>query len=290
MSAAFRTIEPGSAIELDPGRLPMADRACLRFLVRCGVATAGELAQLVYRKPRHTQKRLLQFHRAGLLERATIGDTPPGRAEFAYRLGMVGHQRLGTRRTPAPATYARHTLDTVDAVCALNRSDDREHPPVQLWLTDAMTSNVLGRFVRPDSIVLVTTEAGSVILAIEVDEGTEHSRTIRAKLAAYRHPLDTRPTWHLLVIVPSPIRANWMVRQAASLDLGPQSWVVTRTDLARDSLDTVLRPLAPGPSLSSIRSLLKPPLRLLRAPVGSHAWLELLAAGGGELEDGALAP
>jgi hypothetical protein len=181
-------------------------------------------------------------------------------------------------------------LDTVDAVCALNRSDDREHSPVQLWLTDFMTADILGRFVRPDSIVLVTTEAGSAVLALEIDEGTEHSRTIRAKLAAYRHPLAARPNWFLLVVVPSEARAIWMVRQVASLDLGPQTWVVTRADHTRDSLDTVLRPLAPGQSPRSIRSLLKPPARLLPAPVGSHAWLEILASGGGEVEDGALAP
>ena len=290
MSAAFRTIDPGRAIDVDPGRLPMTDRACLRFLVRCGVATSNQLAQLVYRRPRHAQKRLLYFHRATLLDRATIGDTPPGRAEFAYRVGLVGHQRLGTRRAPAPPTYTRHMLDTVDAVIALNRSDDREHSPVQLWLTDSMTSDVLGRFVRPDSIVLVTTEAGSVVLALEIDEGTEHSRTIRAKLAAYRHPLATRPNWHLVVVVPPQARAVWMARQVESLDLGSQTWVVARADLGRDSLDTVLRPLARGPSPSSLRSLLKPPARLLPAPVGSRAWLELLAAGAGEVEDGALAP
>jgi hypothetical protein len=290
MSAAFRTIDPDSAIDVDPGRLPMTDRACLRFLVRCGVATSSQLAQLVYRKPRHSQKRLLHFHQATLLDRATIGDTPPGRAEFAYRVGLVGHQRLGTRRTPAPPTYTRHMLDTVDAVIALSRSDDREHSPVQLWLTDSMTSDVLGRFVRPDSIVLVTTEAGSVVLALEIDEGTEHSRTIRAKLAAYRRPLATRPNWHLVVVVPSQARATWMVRQVESLDLGPQAWVVMRADLARDSLDTVLRPLARGQSPFPIRSLLKPPARLMPAPVGSRAWLELLAAGAGEAQDGALAP
>jgi hypothetical protein len=66
--------------------------------------------------------------------------------------------------------------------------------------------------------------------------------------------------------------------------------MVTRADLASDSLDTVLWPLAPTGSPSSIRSLLKPPARLLAAPVGSRASLEFLAAGGGETEDGALAP
>jgi hypothetical protein len=81
-----------------------------------------------------------------------------------------------------------------------------------------------------------------------------------------------------------------MVRVAGSLDLGPRSWVVTLGDLERDALDCVLWPLGPGQSPSSIRSLLQPPRRLLPAPVGSHAWLELLAAGGGEVEDGVLAP
>jgi len=181
-------------------------------------------------------------------------------------------------------------LDGVDAVCALNRSPDREHPPVQLWLPDGMTSDKLGHFVRPDSIVVATTDGGSAVLALEIDEGTEHRRPIRAKLAAYRRPLAARPSWQLIVVVPSQIRANWMVRQAATLDPGPQTWVVTRADLARDSLDTLLRPLDPTQSPKSIRSLLKPPRRLSPVPVGSRAWLELLAAGGGEVGDGALAP
>ena len=128
-----------------------------------------------------------------------------------------------------------------------------------------------GSFVRPDSIAVVTTEAGSAVLALEIDEGTEHTRTIRAKLAAYRRPLAIRPNWHLIVVVPSVIRADWMVRQAASLDLGPQAWVVTRADLARDSLDTVLRPLDSEPHrrarsgrCSSRRSAAARPRRLAR--------------------------
>jgi Replication-relaxation len=197
---------------------------------------------------------------------------------------------MGTRRTPSPASYLRHTIDTVSAVCALNRTIDREHPPVQLWLTDSMSANVLGQFVRPDSITVVTTEAESAVLALEIDEGTEHRRTIRAKLAAYRRPLAISPNWHLLVVVPGPIRAAWMVRVAGSLDLGSRSWVVTLGDLARDALDCVIEPLDSRLPPRSIRSLLQPPRRLLPAPVGSCAWLELLAAGGGETEDGALAP
>jgi len=289
MSGAFRRIDPEPAQERDPDRLYLLDRACLRLLVRCGAATSAQLAALIYGNVRLAQHHVLRLHRAGLLERTAVVETP-GRAEYAYRVSSLGHQRLGTRRTPAPATYVRHMLDAVDAVCALNRSNDRERPPVQLWLADSMTGDVLGRFVRPDSITVVTTDAGSAVLALEIDEATEHSRTIRAKLAAYRRPVALRPTWHVVIVVPSMTRASWMTRQAASLDLGRQVWVVTRTDLARDSMDTLLRPLNMTGPWRSIRSLLKPPVRLLPAPVGSRAWLELLADGGGEAADGVLAP
>ena len=91
-------------------------------------------------------------------------------------------------------------------------------------------------------------------------------------------------------MVPGSIRAGWMVRQAASLDLGARVWAVTLTDLVDGSLDTVLRPLDPRPPPSSMRRLLKQPHRLLLAPVGSRTWLELLAACGGGVENGAIAP
>ena len=81
-----------------------------------------------------------------------------------------------------------------------------------------------------------------------------------------------------------------MVRQAVAVNLGERSWVVTHADLARDSLDAMLRPLDPNRPSASIGSLLKPPHRWLPAPVGSCAWLQLLATGGGEIDDGALAP
>jgi len=176
MSGAFRAIDPASTQERDPDRLYRLDRAA------CG-SSSDAVQPHQSSSPRSStatsawpNTTCLRLHRAGLLERTAIVDEP-GRAEYAYRVGTSGHQRLGTRRTPAPATYVRHMLDTVDAARALNRSSDREHPPVQLCVADSMTGDVLGRFVRPDSIVVVTTEAGSAVLAVEIDEATEHSRT-----------------------------------------------------------------------------------------------------------------
>ena len=123
---------------------------------------------------------------------------------------------------------------------------------------------------------MVTTDAGSAVLALEIDEGTEHRRTIRAKLAAYRRPLATVRTGIWWSWFQPPIRAAWMVRVAASLDLGPRSWVVTRTDLEPARRTPCFDHSTRGQSPRSIRSLLKPPRRLSPAPVGSHAWLELL--------------
>jgi hypothetical protein len=289
VSAAYRKIDPASALPVDLDLLPIRDRAFLRLLNRAGAATAVQLAQLVYGSLRVAQKHLLQLYRSGLLERLPLADERYGQAEYAYRLGSIGHERLGTRNAPSPATYLRHTLDIVATVCALNRTEDREHPPVQLWYTDTMTTSILSRWLRPDSIVVVTTDAGSAVLALEIDEGTIFQRSVRAKLALYRRPLSTRPNWHLLVVVPTQLRLEWMVRTAAPLGLAPRAWVVTLADLAMNSLDAVLKPLA-GQAPFPVRSLLTPPQRLLPAPVGSRAWLELLAAGGGETEGGALAP
>jgi hypothetical protein len=289
MRAAFRAVDPGSATHLDPDLLPITDRALLRLLARHDAVTPAEPAEFVYTDLRRSQEHVLRLYRAGLLDRAPLSRQTPGQAEFAYRLSLLGHQRLATRRALAPASYVRHSIDTARAICALNRTRDRERPPVQLWYTDSMTGDILSRFVRPDSIAVVTTEAGSAVLALEIDEGTEHMRTIRSKLAAYRRPLSLRPAWHVLVVVPGSPRADWMVRQAEWVHLGERSWVVTHADLARDSLDTMLRPLDPRLPPSSIRSLLRPPQRRLPAPVGSRAWLELLASGGGETEDSALA-
>ena len=69
MSGAFRAIDPASAQERDPDRLYWLDRACLRFLLRCGAATAKQIAILVYGNLRLAQYHLLRLHRSGLLER-----------------------------------------------------------------------------------------------------------------------------------------------------------------------------------------------------------------------------
>jgi len=280
MSAAFRSIDPGSAHDIDLKHLPITDRACLRLLELADAATAVQLAQLVYGSLRVSQKHLLRLYRSSLLERMAIPDERYGQAEYAYRLGTFGRNHLGIVGPPPSTGYLRRTLDTVDTVCALNRTGDREHPPVQLWLTQSMCRNMLTRFLRPDGIALVTTDAGSAVLALETDEGTTQRPGVRATLAIYGRRLSTRPNWQLLVVVPTQVRAEWMVRSAADLGLPPRAWVITRGELAAGSLDAALQPLVGGQEPRSLRSLLAAPPRWLPEPVGSRAWLEMLASGG----------
>jgi hypothetical protein len=131
------------------------------------------------------------------------------------------------------------------------------------------------------------------------DEGVRHRRVVRGSTSqAARDKLDDlRRELKLGTITPAgtgtvaeEIRSDWMVRQGAAMSLGPSAWVATLGDVADGSLDAVLRPVARGQTPRSLRALLQPPRRLTPAPVGSRAWLELLAAGGGETANGALAP
>ncbi len=115
MSAAFRMVEPGSALELDPDLLATPDRACLKLLIRAGAVTSPIAAQSAYPNLRRAQEGLLHLYRAGLLERTPLPRRTPGQADLAYRLSSTGHQRLGTRRAPSPASYLRHTLDTASS-------------------------------------------------------------------------------------------------------------------------------------------------------------------------------
>ena len=280
-ASASRTL----AIDLDA--LPMHDKAALRLLARADAATASQLARLVYRRERTAQDRLLALWRAGALERATDPRSGRGTAAYAYRTSQATRTRLGIREPRASSLYLRHTLDIVEAVCALAVPPDRNTPrPVQAWLTERMSADLPGRGIRPDSVVALQLDTRSAVLCIEMDEGTQHAPVIRARLAAYGRTLPARAGWHLLFAVQSEQRARWLRRLGswhgpASLD--GRSWVVRLADLRSEGLDAPAVPIVGGAPPSSVRGLARDPApRGSAAPVGSRAWTELLGSGGGE--------
>lgn len=276
-----------STLGRDPAHLPLRDRAALRILNRAGAATSAHLDVLVYRNYRVAQHRLTMLWRWGLLERATL---PPAGSQagapYAYRPSRACLRRLGYRRPRwrGPG-YLEHTLDAVDAVCALVASAGHdEQPIVQLWLPERLAADALGGEPIPDAIVVLATATGSGVVCLELDEATQHAAPIRAKLAAYRRALAARPGWHVLFVVPGAARAGWLRRVAAGADLGGVTvWTVDRDDLRRAGADAPISSLAGPPPTSSLRAAMvdaRP--RHSREPVGGHAWIELLGTGGGE--------
>jgi hypothetical protein len=279
-----------TALARDPGHLPIRDRAALRILNRTGAATAAQLTTLVYRNRRLAQARLRRLWEWGFLERTTL---PPagtrGGAPHAYRLTPAAAERLGyTRARMRGPGYLAHTLDSVEAVCALvAAAGPEEEGRVLLWLPESIATDVLPGGPLPDAVVVLaadTPDPGSLVLCLEIDESSQSAAPIQAKLTAYRRSLDGRPGWHVLFVVPSAGRAAWLRRLGARLEvLAPSAWVTTLDELRAHGIGAVLIPveLSLG-GATAIGRLPSGPPRTSTSPVGTETWLQVIGSGGSE--------
>lgn len=292
MTYRFRAAR--TALARDPGHLPMRDRAILRILNRTGAATVAQLTILAYRNRRLAQARLRRLWEWGYLERTTL---PPagtrGGAPHAYRLAPAAAHRLGyTRARTRGSGYLAHTLDGVEAVCALIAATAPETDPrVLLWLPESIATDVLPDGPLPDAVVMLHadgSEPGSIVLCLEIDEGNQHASPIRDKLLGYRRSLDGRPGWHAIFIVPTAGRAAWLRRLGARLEHpSPAIWVTTLHELRARGIEARIVPVASGSSGAiTVGSLPAGRPRTSPDPVGTTAWLELIGSGGSELMDG----
>lgn len=285
MTYRFRAAR--TALARDPGHLPMRDRAILRILNRTGAATVAQLTILAYRNRRLAQARLRRLWEWGYLERTTLPPAGPrGGAPYAYRLAPAAARRLGYQRSPwrGPG-YLAHTLDAVDAVCALVAATDPETDPrLLLWLPESIAADVLPAGPLPDAVVVLAAVSGALVLCLEIDEGNQHATPIRDKLRAYRRALDGRPGWHALFVVPTADRAAWLRRAARGVvpDLG-STWVTTLDELRQRGPEArVAAVAATAAAPSTLAGLSAGPPRASNAPVGTVRWLEVLGSGGAE--------
>lgn len=290
MSVVFReSTERALLSSVDVGLLSVRDRACLRLLYRAGVATADQLATLIFPSRRTALRRLRRLWQLGLLERAPLAPERGG-IPVAYRITRRGSKRLGYVDTrTGGVSRVRHTLDIVDAVCALVRSDPGS---VQLWLTEPMTDGILPTDVRPDSIVVLQRDGGSAVICLEIDEATEHSPTIRIRLGAYERALAGRESWHVVWVVPTAERLAWF-RRLARWDQRPGlegcSWGLVLDDLRAAGLRARTQPVGWSGETVSLEALVADSrARRCPTPVGSPGWIRLLGSGGAEETDEAL--
>lgn len=292
MSALFRISPERVPAAVDIGLLLVRDRAGLRLLDRCEAVTAEQLAVLVHPTRRTALRRLRRLWRLGLLERAPLLPERGG-IPMAYRLSRRGRSRLGvTDARVRSAAHLRHALDAVDVVTALlegsrrREDEDGVEPLVQAWLPESMTAGVLAPRLRPDSILALQAGPMSGVLCIEVDEATEKAAAIRAKLDAYDAALDGRVGWHLVWVVPSSDRVDWLRRLAAHdppRRLRGRCWAVVLPDLSAAGALAEATPVGwAGEPRPLIAILDDPRPRRCPTPIGTEAWITLLATGGGE--------
>ena len=289
MLGSFRMAHPSTRRRLGVLDLPTRDRACLRLLLRAKVATTAHLTTLVYHRRQTTQLRLMRLWRAGFIERTTLPPLTRGGAPLVFRLSRRGRARLGYRplTRPEAGMQLRHDLHVLDALCALARPDARAPNvhPLRAWATPAMSRRFIDGVI-PDALLAIQLDTGSAVLAVEVDEGTEHAPIIRAKLARYADALEGREGWHLLFVVGEPERARWL-RGLASRDgaltvLDGRAWAVTIDSLRRDGLRARCLSLAVGAPANVMAICNSNRDRSTAHPVGGEAWLRLMGSGAGE--------
>jgi hypothetical protein len=278
---------------LDPGLLGRRDRAAVRLLNRADVATSAQLVSLVYHRRQTAQEHLSALYRAGWLERAVLPPLTRGGAPLAFRLAPHARRRLGypplTRSRGG--TQLRHSLNVVESVCALLRSTS-DHALVQAWLTESMAAGVLSH-IYPDSLLVLQHPSGSGVLCLEIDESTEHAPAIRDKLRRYAHVLRGQSRWQLLFVVGSPERARLLASlgrdEPGYPGLAGLAWAVVLGDLGAKGVGAPLVSFTAGAGRQTLASILRDQRRrTCPTPVGSDAWVELLASGGVEELDEAL--
>ena len=149
-----------------------------------------------------------------------------------------------------------------------------------------MTAGVVAPRLRPDSILALQAGPLSAALCVEVDEATEKAPVIRAKLAAYDAALGGRIGWHLLWVVPSRDRVDWLRRLTAHdppRRLRGRCWAVVLPELRPLGASAEAIPVGwAGEPRRLIAVLDDPRSRRCPTPIGTEAWINLLATGGGE--------
>ncbi len=287
---------PDRRVIVDPALLPYRDRACLRILYRADVATTAQLVTLVYHRRQTAQERLAAMHAIGLLDRAVLAPISRGGAPIAFRVSAKADDVSAMTRSPAPepapSSVIPSTSSRPSAPSSAPIGATSPGPLVQVWLSEPMATDLLPH-TYPDSVVALQTLAGSGVLCLEIDEGTEHGPDIRDKLARYAGGFQSRTGWHVVFVAGSRERVDFLARVAKRNDGYPglrgRGWALVLGQLGAHGLSAIAVPLHVGGQRMSVATLLTDPRpRVCPTPVATDDWLRILGYGGGEEIDQAL--
>jgi hypothetical protein len=282
-------------VVVDPGLLRYRDRACLRILYRCDVATTAQLTTLVYRRRQTAQERLSALYHVGYPDRAVLPPSTRGGSPLAFRVSAKGRRRLGYDSLTRfrAGTQLRHSLNVVETVCALVRATPPSGEPlVQTWYSEYMASGLLPG-IYPDSVVVLQAPSGSAVLCLEIEEGTEHGPQIRDKLARYGDALPGRSGWHVVFVAPSRQRVDFLARVAKRGGGYPgtagRAWTLVLDELSNAGIGSAVAPLFQDGRRLPLGDLVTDAVpRRCATPVGTDLWLQVLGCGGAEESDEAL--
>jgi hypothetical protein len=287
LDATYMTYRPSPLAHVrthvDISLLTTADRACLRLLERSRICTATQLANLIYPSIRTALRRTRKLWLNRLVTRESL-PAERGGIPVAYRLSESGRRRLhlNAYRSPGLVTI-RHALDGVEFVASLVRHDPGL---VQLWRSESQIPELDG--VKPDQLVVIDTGAASAWILVEVDESTERPPVIRERLNAYAKLFEEhRVGWHLLWVVNSPERLARLRQIAGPMTqvsaLAGRCWGVVVGDVSDQGADAEVLAIGSSHEPRPLVALATDPkLRRTEYPVGSPAWMRLLANGGTE--------
>ena len=265
---------------VDVSLLSVSDRACLRLLEYARVATASQLASLVYPSLRTALRRTRKLALANLVTRESL---PPDRGgiPLAYRLSPSGRRRihLNAYRSPGLIT-TRHSLDGVEFVASLVRHDPGL---VQLWWPEWLIPPY-DWGVKPDHLVVIDTGESSALILVEVDESTERPPVIRDRLRAYAKLFENHQIgWQLLWVANSRERLARLRQIAGPMKdamLSGRCWGVAIDDVSDLGADAEVLAIGAGIEPRALRGIaIDPKARRSNYEVGSAAWISLIANG-----------
>jgi hypothetical protein len=287
MDATYMSYRPSPPAHVharvDVSLLSVTDRACLRLLEYARVATASQLADLIYPSLRTALRRTRKLYLSNLVTRESL---PPDRGgiPFAYRLSGAGRRRIHLNACRSPGLITtRHSLDGVEFVASLVAYDPGL---VQLWWPEWLIPGY-DWGVNPDHLVVIDTGEASAFILVEVDESTERPPVIRDRLDAYAKLFeDHRVGWHLLWVANSRERLA-RLRQIAGPTKHPllsgRCWGVVIDDVVDQGADAEVLAIGAKDPPRPLRGLATDPkARRSDYEVGSDAWISLLANGGKE--------